>query len=80
MCDVCIKTCNAIAELTTEEADSLTILCVNPEFSGPNRAIECNGFWTDFQDKRFKGDDLVSCLESAVKARQEYEEVHGNSH
>lgn len=70
MCDVCIKTCNAIAELTDEEASAVNILAPNYGFCGPNRAIECCGPWTNFGDWRFEGDTLLGCLEAAVDAKR----------
>ena len=70
MCEICIRTCNAIGELISEEADSVTILAANPDFIGPDYAIECGGDWTSFNSIRFSGKSIVECLESAVEARR----------
>jgi hypothetical protein len=71
MCDQCIKICNAIAELTNDEGSTVTILCENPEFSGPSRMVECCGDWTNYTDERFRGESLIECLELAVKTKNE---------
>jgi hypothetical protein len=52
--------------LRADEGDSVTILCDNPDFNGqPNCAIECNGYWTNWQDRRFGGDTIEVALELA---------------
>ena len=52
--------------LRTDEADSVTLLSDNPDFNGqPNCAIECNGYWTNFEDRRFAGDTIEAALELA---------------
>lgn len=58
-----------IHRLRAEEGDSVTILCDNPE-GPPNNAVECNGAWTDWLDRRFEGDTLLRALEAAVNARK----------
>ncbi len=70
MCEVCIRICNAIGELTSEEGESVTIHCGNVEFSGPNRAIDYNASYPNFDFVRFEGDSLVECLENAVNAKK----------
>lgn len=59
--DYIVKTINHLRE---EEGDSVTILCDNPE-GPPNVAIECNGAWTGWQDRRFVGADLIEALSAA---------------
>jgi len=52
--------------LRADEGDSVTLLCDNPDFNGqPNCAIECNGYWTNWQDRRFAADTLQGALELA---------------
>jgi len=51
-----------INDLRGEEGDSVTILCENPD--GPN-AIECNGGWTNWKDKRFEGLTILDALAAA---------------
>ncbi|PTQ12927.1 hypothetical protein CLG96_01940 [Sphingomonas oleivorans] len=59
-----------INALRADEGDAVMILCDNPDFNGlPNSAIECNGGWTDWRDRRFAGDTLIDCLRAAVSAR-----------
>jgi hypothetical protein len=70
MCEKCISICNAIGELTAEEASGVNILSENADFGGPNRAVEVCGPWTDYVDIRFDGDDLLQCLERAVEAKR----------
>jgi hypothetical protein len=55
-----------INELRSEEADSVTILCENPDFNGqPNSAVICNGEWTGYEDKRFAADTILDALSMA---------------
>lgn len=52
--------------LRADEGDSVTILSDNPDFNGqPNCAIECNGYWTSWQDRRFTGDTILVALSVA---------------
>lgn len=52
--------------LRADEGDSVTILCDNPDFNGqPNCAIECNGYWTNWEDRRYAGDTIEAALELA---------------
>ncbi len=50
--------------LRADEGDSVTLLCDNPEprTSDENNAIECNGYWTNWQDRRFAGETLEAAL------------------
>lgn len=53
--------------LRSEEGDSVTILCDNPDFNlGANNAVECNGSWTDWKDQRFEGESLLDALSAAM--------------
>lgn len=65
-------TYDAVEYLRKEEADSVTILCTNPD-GPPNNAVECGGFWTGFETKRFEGQTLIAALVAATRARNEYE-------
>jgi hypothetical protein len=53
--------------LRADEGDSVTLLCDNPEprDSSENNAIECNGYWTNWHDRRFVGATLEAALELA---------------
>ena len=64
----------AINTLRMSEGNSVTLICDNPDFGGPNNAIECSGDWTNWQTKRFTGDRLLTSLQSALK---EYFAWHG---
>lgn len=65
-----VETVNLIEVLRAAEGDSVTILCDNPDFNGQaNCAVECNGAWTGFQDRRFSGDTIMDCLRGASVAR-----------
>lgn len=59
-----------IQRLRDEEADSVTILCDNPD-GPPNAAVECCGLWTGFAERRFEGDTIVAALGTAVAAKDE---------
>lgn len=57
-------------DLRRDEGDTVTLLCDNPEFNGqPNNAVECNGGWTEWQDRRFTGDTLEQAVAAAHEAR-----------
>ena len=59
----------AIETLTEGEGNSVNVLCPNPDFNGlPNYAIECNGDWTDWQERRFAHDSQVECFRLAIRA------------
>lgn len=59
-----------IEQLTSYEGDTVTILSANPDFNGqPNWAVECNGDWTDWKDRRFTDDNQLMCLRKALQAR-----------
>jgi len=63
-----------IDRLRDEEADSVTVLCDNPE-GPPNNAVECCGFWTGFADRRFDGATIREALTAAVAAKDEASKV-----
>ncbi|MES2602136.1 MAG: hypothetical protein V4602_15140 [Pseudomonadota bacterium] len=53
--------------LRSNEGDSVTILCNNPDFNGqPNNAVVCNGGWTNWEDRRFSQDTLLDALSAAM--------------
>jgi hypothetical protein len=55
-----------IEHLTDGEGDTVNVLCPNPDFNGqPNYAIECNGYWTNWEDRRFAADRQVECFRLA---------------
>lgn len=60
-----------IDRLRDDEGDSVTILCDNPgDFDmSYNVAIDCNGGWTGWIDRRFTGQNVADCLRQAVEAR-----------
>lgn len=56
--------------LRADEGDTVSLLCDNPDFNGqPSNAVECNGGWTDWTDKRFTGDSLFAALNNAALAK-----------
>lgn len=56
--------------LRADEGDTVTLVCDNPDFNGqPNNAVDCNGSWTDWNDKRFTGDSLFTALNAAALAK-----------
>jgi hypothetical protein len=55
--------------LTKDEANSVTILSPNYDFGGAAVAIEANGDWTDWKDKRYEGDTILQCLDAANRDR-----------
>jgi len=67
----------AVACLTAEEGDCVTILSQNPEGTGPdNHAIDCCGAWTDWQDRRIAGHTVLAALRLAVALREQYDAAH----
>lgn len=56
--------------LREEEANSVEILCDNPE-GPPNAAVICCGDWTGWDERRFEGDNVFEALEAAVAAHRE---------
>jgi hypothetical protein len=65
-----IEIARLIDVLRSDEGDSVTILCDNPDFNGqPNCAIECCGDWTGWLHKRFAADTLLDALSMAMVER-----------
>lgn len=64
----------AISRLRDEEADSVTVLCDNPD-GPPNNAVKCCGFWTGFAERRFEGETILEALSRAVAAKDEASKV-----
>ena len=67
--ETCVRICAAIAELTKEEATSVTLYNSNPDFEGPNERVTCNSDWTNWRNEYFDGDTKIECLESAIKEK-----------
>ena len=59
----------SIKTLTSEELDEVTICSPNADFVGTNFAIYCSGAWTNHEARRFGGETLQECLDSAVKEK-----------
>lgn len=59
-----------VNRLRDEEADSVTLLCDNSD-GPPNNAVECCGFWTGFQERRFEGETIGAALAEAATAKDE---------
>ncbi len=70
----CIRMCNAIRELTDKEVTSVTLHHANADFDGPAYVIDCNGYWTGYQDTRFEGDTQIEALEKAVVVKRAYDQ------
>ena len=61
-----------LERLVEAEGASVTILCENPEGTGPdNHAIEVNDDWTGYQNRRFYGHSRFDALCKAEDARIE---------
>lgn len=61
----CMRLIHALRRV---EGDEVTILGDNPDFGGPNNAVECCGDWTDYADRRFTGESLLDALSAAAIA------------
>lgn len=59
-----------VEQLRADEADTVMLVCDNPDFIGPGAAVECNGRWTDWDDRRFDGDNILDALRAALAARK----------
>jgi len=68
-----IEAWNLVDALRAPEGDSVTLLCDNPD-GPPNNAIECNGDWTDWNDRRFSGETILECLREAHSAKIDAEQ------
>ena len=70
MCDLrvqaCVKICDVIGILNQDEGNSVTIFAANPDFSGPNYAIEVAGDWTNWKAIRYGGETVLEALKKAV--------------
>lgn len=56
-----------VMELRSEEGHTVTILPDNVDVNEqPNCAIECNGEWTGWEEKRFAANTLLEALQAAV--------------
>ncbi len=80
LCDTCRQdninrlaaAMNMINVLRQGEADSVEILCDNPE-GDPNNAIVCNGSWTKWKPRRFEAETMTDCLIQAVDTKKAVE-------
>ena len=70
-----VEAIRLIDRLRAGEANCVTMGADNPDFTGPNSVIDCNGDWTGFEDRRFTGNDLLDCLRKAAAARAEQEKA-----
>ena len=61
-----------INTLREEEGNTVTLMNDNFDFNGqPNCAIECEGGWTGWVQRRFTGETIADCLRAAVEAKWE---------
>lgn len=58
--------------LRSDEGNSVTILCDNPE-GPPNNAVEVQGAWTEWEDRRFDGETLLEALTKAAEAYRSHQ-------
>ncbi len=72
---VALQTAAAIEWLRAEEADSVIILCTNPDPDTIEQqcAVECCGFWTGLEERRYYGQTLLDALDAACLARETIE-------
>lgn len=70
--EVCwaINVWRAINVLREAEGDDVRILCDNPE-PPPGAAVECNGGWTGYVNRRFDGINVMAALCAALAAKRE---------
>ncbi len=68
MCEQCVRICNAIKQLSRDEGNSVTIFAANPDFGGPDYAIEVCGDWTNWVSSRYTGRTISEALEKAIEA------------
>jgi hypothetical protein len=62
------KIVEAIELLRQEEGDMITIVNDNPDFYGTNSLVFYANIYKEAVDQSFDGDNLLECLEKAVKA------------
>lgn len=61
-----IKAWDLIESLRAPEGSTVMIICDNPDFNGqPNSAVECCGDWTDWNERRFTGENVLEALQAA---------------
>ncbi|MCW2195121.1 hypothetical protein DXU07_00880 [Bradyrhizobium elkanii] len=59
-----------VEALRADEAHSVTLFCDNPDFNmRPNSAVEVCGDYTDWNERRFEGDNLTAALMAAYLAK-----------
>ena len=69
-----VERLNAIVQsidaLRREEGDCVVINCDNPDFDGPNSAVEAHGDWCTHAGVTFYGASLAEALLRAAEARK----------
>jgi len=60
---------DAVEQLRSYEGDDVRILCDNPD--GPC-AVEVNGAWTDYKERRYEGRNVYECLMFAIIWHSKY--------
>jgi|SRR5579871_688227 len=54
--------------LREEEGASVTLICDNPDFIGPDAKVTCAGSWTNWEEREFTGGHVLEALKSAKAA------------
>jgi len=75
--DRCYQIVAMINELREHEASVVIICCENPDFNGgPDNVIDCEGYWTGWQTKRYGGATLDEALASAIADYRRVKDGH----
>lgn len=69
-----LETVGLIDALRDDEGNAVTISCDNPE-GPPNNAIEVTADWTDWEPRRFEGDNVLDALRAAAFSRPDGEKA-----
>lgn len=69
---VLVEEANLIHRLCVDEGDCVTIYSANPdaETDAQNYAVDVNGLWTHWEDKRFSGKTNLAALRLAVAEKE----------
>ena len=71
-----LRILSMINKLREDEGSSVTIVCDNPEFSGPACQIQVFGDWTNWVDQHIYGESIAECLKKALEVKRNYKPVH----
>lgn len=68
-----LESWSIVEQLREPEGACVSLFCDNPDFGGPNNALEITDDWTGWEPLRFDSDTILNALRAALAARTAHE-------